>query len=270
VTDVVPEIIEAFPAEFEACWSLHDFAQAHRPQTGAASLADADGIVVRTYIRSTKTYGAAVRLAQRGYGVQAGMLARSLFEDMLVAHWVRRHPTDAPATMGLHHQHNLELFREGLSKYGRAHELAHVPGLTDEKREELVSEFGRRHWTGLTLLKIAEEIQGDWVNEQLERRMLWQVFDITQLMNNLLVHHSGFALDRVADSSEPGVTRFDVGPSKVYIHEALLSAWFSYGNTCSLVHDGGDLDDLNVLFTKHLPTFAQIRSADTGEDAPRQ
>jgi len=47
-----------------------------------------DGILRATFARATKTFNAAVLLTDQGYGPQAGMLARSLFEDMLVAYWM--------------------------------------------------------------------------------------------------------------------------------------------------------------------------------------
>jgi hypothetical protein len=92
---IVPEIVAAFPEQFAAAEALRDFAKANRPE--APPTQDEAGVLIlRTYTRSSKTYNASLRLALVGYGAQAGMLNRSLFEDMIVAHWIRRNPDTAP------------------------------------------------------------------------------------------------------------------------------------------------------------------------------
>lgn len=47
-----------------------------------------DGLILALFTRSLDTTTASVRLAADGYGAQASMLNRSLFEDMIDVHWV--------------------------------------------------------------------------------------------------------------------------------------------------------------------------------------
>jgi hypothetical protein len=54
-----------------------------------------DEIIVMELSRSRKSYEARVDLARRGFGEQAAMINRSLFEGMAVAHWVHSHESEA-------------------------------------------------------------------------------------------------------------------------------------------------------------------------------
>src|SRR6266536_4972511 len=94
--DVCPEIVSAFEPQFAACDALYGFARSHRPSESAASV-PADRLIVATYARGAKTYQGALRLAYIGYGAQSFMLGRSLYEDMLVGHWIKLNPEKATA-----------------------------------------------------------------------------------------------------------------------------------------------------------------------------
>ena len=95
---VHPELQARFQAQFSACASLYAFAGAHRPPGPPAP--DTGGqLILWSYARASKTYQGSFRLAACGYGEQAGMLNRSLYEDMAIAHWVKRHPDEAIAKL---------------------------------------------------------------------------------------------------------------------------------------------------------------------------
>ena len=89
--EIDPDLLERFRPQYEACLALDAWSEDNRPTTYPAD--DRVGMIVFwTYARSTKTYRASVRLCCRGYGVQAGMLNRSLWEDMLMAHALGKAP----------------------------------------------------------------------------------------------------------------------------------------------------------------------------------
>jgi hypothetical protein len=59
---------------------------------GGRPMADLTDVLLHTFLaRSTRTFEAIVHLGSRGFGEQAAMLNRSLFEDMVDAHWVSLH-----------------------------------------------------------------------------------------------------------------------------------------------------------------------------------
>ena len=225
--EFVPEVVEAFPLAFEACEALLYFAVANRPDEPPNK--DAAGrLIFRTYVRSSKTYQGSFLLAGRGYGVQAGMLNRSLFEDMLVAHWIKRNPDEAPEKYERHRRHSVEQMREAMAKYGSESEMAHLPALSEEEREAHAKEFGFRGWTGLTLYELAKAVEEEWPEGKLDRGLLWWVFDIAHRFNNLLLHHSAMGLGLAAeDDASDGTIRYDVGPSTAHVHGALFAAFFS-------------------------------------------
>jgi hypothetical protein len=79
-----PDLVEQFAAQFEAVIALQNWTSDHRPTSEVKT--PAEELILITYARSSKTYQASIMLAGFGYGAQAGMLNRSLFEDMAVAH----------------------------------------------------------------------------------------------------------------------------------------------------------------------------------------
>ncbi len=255
---MIPEIVEAFPAQFAAVEALSDFARANRP-TGPPTRDGAGALIMRTYARSSKTFLGSFRLAAVGYGAQAAMLNRSLFEDMIVAHWIRRNPTEAPEMFERHRQHTLDQIRQKYAKYGREDEVSSWRPLTDEERAELAVEYERKHhWTRRSLYELVKDVEDDWRDEHTDRRMLWEVFDVVHRFNNLVLHHSFFGLGLTAQPKEDGI-RWDVGPSKTHIHAGLQGAWFSYSQMVSLVLTGEPLDRLTHLFNEHLPAFTSVR-----------
>jgi hypothetical protein len=86
-------IRETFAAQFEAVEALGAFAREHRP-SGPPSADVAGVLIMATYARGSKTFQAAYQLVRDGYGAQAGMLNRSLFEDM------NRRPLDSSEPAG--------------------------------------------------------------------------------------------------------------------------------------------------------------------------
>jgi Family of unknown function (DUF5677) len=260
-----PELVEKFPTQFAAVLALNDWAKDHRPTERPTD--DAAGeLILITYARSSKTYQAAVMLAGSGYGAQAGMLNRSLFEDMAVAHWVKLNPEEAPELYERHRQHTLGELREKYAEYGREEEVERWDALSEEERADLSNEFSRKHhWTKRNLYELVKSIEDEFKDENVDRRMLWETFDIVHRFNNLILHHSFFGLG-LAGTRGDGKVSFDVGPSDAHIQGALYGAFFNYGHTTSLVHTGKELDDLNALWSEHIQAFTTLRTIARDEE----
>lgn len=75
---------------FDACEELARFVWSRVPRRDYTGVVEP--LVAATFARTLKTYHATLRLAEAGYGEQACMLTRSMFEDLVVAFWVREHP----------------------------------------------------------------------------------------------------------------------------------------------------------------------------------
>jgi hypothetical protein len=251
-------LIEAFGPQLAAVSALDEWAEQHRPDRLPSD--DAAGeLIVATYARSSKTYRASFMLAGFGYGAQAAMLNRSLFEDMVVAHWVKLNPSRAPALYEQHRRRWLAEMQATYSKHELVVELRDWPSVTDEERQELADEFRYGPWTKRTLHDLVKAIEGEFTAEN-DRRLLWQTFDIVHRYNNLILHHSFVGLG-LAATKTPGGTRYDVGPSDMHIAGALQSAFFSYGHITSLLHVGQELDEVNALWSDHISAFTRLRSS---------
>src|SRR5687767_2424023 len=82
-------IAEHYGDEIAACRELLEFGISELQQwSGRPVKRGADRVIVFEASRATKTFDAIIRLCELGFGEQAVMLTRSLFEGMVVAHWV--------------------------------------------------------------------------------------------------------------------------------------------------------------------------------------
>jgi hypothetical protein len=82
-------ISREYGQEIRACRELLDYAVAElQSWSGRPIKRGAGRIIVAEAARGTKTLDAVLHLCEGGYGEQATMLNRSLFEGMAIAHWV--------------------------------------------------------------------------------------------------------------------------------------------------------------------------------------
>jgi hypothetical protein len=252
-----PRITDALRDEFAACEALLDFAQACRPTTLTAEDPRAD-LILGTYARSSKTFQGLLRLAHVGYGEQAAMLGRSLFEDMLVAHWILSTP-DAPARLERFRRYTVVRLREAAHKHKRDDYLAQLPDTeTRQQREALKAEFaGSRHWTGLSTDELVSAVEDEWGSGG-GRTLLWQVYEFAIRNANHLIHHSHLGVVSTLDKRSPEGRTYNVGGSLKYVAEALFVAWFSYINTVSLVVTQEANRELDKLYERDLRAFATV------------
>jgi hypothetical protein len=97
------EVEERFRTEFTACRDLLALAWARKPiQTREVW----QHLLLAVFARSILTFRAVMQLCRGGFGEQADMLNRSLFEDMAAAPWMSLHGDEALERMEQHHQHS--------------------------------------------------------------------------------------------------------------------------------------------------------------------
>jgi Family of unknown function (DUF5677) len=104
---------------------------------------DTRGLVWLTVFRSTKTFDAVLVLADNGYGEQSGMPCRSLFEDMVVAQWLRVTPAESVAKRLVQHDKTVSLYyQEQAGKHLLPDSIAHLPPLTETQRQSIEEQEG--------------------------------------------------------------------------------------------------------------------------------
>ena len=111
-------------------------------------------ILYGTFMRSRDTFAATYNLLAQGYPVQAAMLVRSLFEDMVVAHWLVLNQEDPDWLTGRFERHRkaIALYQDELERetgWTLGRPLADASKLSGQQRNALQQEFGgdaRRDW----------------------------------------------------------------------------------------------------------------------------
>lgn len=257
-SDVRPEIVAAYRPQFVACDALYGFASGHRP--GTPPTPDAAGhLLLATYARGSKTYQGALRLAYIGYGAQSFMLGRSLYEDMLVAHWIKLNPGQAPRQLNDHRRMTLAVYQGELQRFGL--DAPDAEPLDRAERNRLRQEFGSGHWTKLSMDELRSAVEPEFPEQEGHRRLLSQVDALLHRHANLIVHHSFLSLGGAAASASADGITYDVGVSTRFIPHALFIAFFSYIHLTSLVLSQSEQAELARLWHEHRDAFTVARPA---------
>jgi hypothetical protein len=108
------EAERTFEPELRACHDLLALAWARKPVGVGGEAFRA--LLLAVFARSTLSYRAVMQLCRGGYGEQADMLNRSLFEDMAAAHWISLHRLEAVRRIEQHHQHSRVLWNRVIER----------------------------------------------------------------------------------------------------------------------------------------------------------
>lgn len=194
-------------------------------------------VVFGTFARGTKTYRAALLLADRGYGEQAGMLNRSLFEYAVVAWWLllQHDEEEVMERIRAHREHARVLYdRHSVwhPELALDDEQDHGSATSDKKRaaelDKLFGYHGHKHWTGLTLADLVRQVEEGW--DEPYGSLLWKFLRFVNTWNNWMLHHSAMGVIQGvewADLNESLVLKVDPGPE--WRQAALFASYWSYG-----------------------------------------
>jgi hypothetical protein len=210
--------------------------------TSGHSLDTADLIIVTMFARSGRTYEGVVRcLGESAFGEQGLMLNRSLFEDMIDAHWVSLNRELAAERLGQHDLHSRLLRAETQRRFPERFD-GPPPRIkvTNEERKALNLLFGKsgsRSWTGVPGLdRRVEEVKGCWQTESEQRALLWWAAWVHKLSNEML-HPSALSLGRLGSPTvtESGGLQWQFGSTRDLLAQALHGAFFTFGQLVGLV-----------------------------------
>lgn len=244
--EVQPEIVGKFAESFEACDALDAFSREHRPVGHGGS-----PVLIWTLARSARTFVIVVHLCRLGYGQQASMLNRTLFEDMVYAHWAARYPSRSHRLMRWHEEY-VKLRRIAAYKRNNladAHSMT-PPDWDGKRRHRMGGLFRSGGWTGRSIPKMLKAVETMWGTEE-ERRRLHRMHDIIHQSNNTLMHHSSRSLSLGVQVEKDGAITFNLKPSTDLVGLALGFAFWTYANTVSLTLEGADLAALSELVARY-------------------
>lgn len=176
-----------------------------------------DNVFIGTFAKGTKTFRAALLLCDQGYGQQAAMLSRSLFEHAVVSWWLLLCVDDEEEAMERlrqHRHHARVLFERALA----LHPELEID-LTDEPLEvnyieTLDERFGRfgGPWHGKRLDELVREIEVK-IDERYES-LFWKFFRLVNHHNNYTLHHSSLGISDVVRWESPDeAPLLELGPS---------------------------------------------------------
>jgi hypothetical protein len=253
------DVHEAFQSQFEAVLALYDFAVANRPEPDPT---DPAGLLLfRSYVRASKSFQAAYKLAYDGYGAQSFVIGRTLYEDMLVSHWIALNPKIAPDQFDRHRRLMRERLRHAAIQADLRPDPQQLAPLDRNEYKQLAQEWGgRQHWTKLGMDALKKAVEGEFPEADSHRRLLDQVDGILHRLSNLVVHHSYYSLS-AALVETPDERRYaDVGVSPMLIGQALFIAFFSYLHLITLTLADDKQQDAVKLWHTHRNAFTAIRA----------
>jgi Family of unknown function (DUF5677) len=232
-------IIETYGSQLKACRDL--LALAHNELgawSGRAVKRGADRIIVAEAARATKTFDGVVRLCEAGFGEQAAMLNRSLFEAMAIAHWVSDNRRLAVGLFARHSHYNAVLWYETFDRLGWLTEADRVrrPKAGPKKRAEfkkLFGTYGTEPWVKRNLPALLREIEHLW--DEPGRGQLWAFHDVPHRHNNQMLHSTATAAGAAHIAATANELRFTIGASNQLVIQALLTGYWTYGQVFSLL-----------------------------------
>ena len=227
--------------ELEACAALLSFALDELGAwSGRPIKRGADRIVLAEAARGTKTFGAVIRLCEAGFGEQALMLDRSLFEGMAVAHWVAAHRRESVSLFTRHAKFNAVLTYETLDGLGwLTKKDRHLrPSIGPKRRKELVDLFGAhgtRPWVRRNVVTVLEEIEAQW--DEQGRADLWNFHDVVYRLSNQILHSTATSVSVAFTRRTPTKLAVTASPSNQLVPQALYAAYWTYGQLFTLIVD---------------------------------
>jgi hypothetical protein len=254
--------VDEFHAQLDAqlghCQKLLEAVTSHVRdwrKNGGRPFADLADVLVQTvFARSTRTYEAVVEhLGNRGFGEQASMLNRSLFEDMVDAHWISLHPDLAVERLREHHRYSNALRLDVAQRFPEyvPNSLPQLePPMTEEERKRLAGRFGtygEKSWTGRSLHARWQDIEHCWSDETAKRQARF-FYSWIHRTNNETLHLSSYSL---ANLGSPKLIadglHFKLGSTEHLLGPALFCAFWTYLQTVSLLFERFELNGWQEL-----------------------
>jgi Family of unknown function (DUF5677) len=266
-----------FRRAMEACWAVHragnDVPKPLQKNVETGLIAPTvQGIISGTAARCEKTFEAVLHLSKNGYTQQAAMLIRSMFEDVIVAHWLLLHEDEGEfyGERFLRHQHAMYLAADRVSKrYGAP--TADLSEIRDHEAD-LEAEFGptaERSWWGRNAMNesnrlpamVAEIGSADrfWGRTYGETPILRETYDMVVKWANQFLHHTAFGITMVH------VDEAYLAIASPHPADVIGRAYYNYAMAiCAVIDAAGETPQFTPfwqVFMGGLPIIAEATAA---------
>lgn len=230
---------EQIGGRLEACLRLRDFAVGLHKPWGGRPIDDGRGedlLIVSLFVRTFATYSALVELLTLGYGTQAAMLNRSLFEDMVDLHWIRAEPALALQRIAEHHEHSKMILGDTLAKYPAWYADIPLEKADQARRKELnaiFTPYGTRSWTNLNTHDRLTAAIGQWPGPEEQHTVRW-MYDIPYRESNQALHVTSQSLSDLVQSNGPGGLVLSFGPDTSMLKRAVTLGYWTFVQSVGL------------------------------------
>ena len=199
----------------------------------------ADKAIAAEAARGFKTFRGSFDAAIGGFGPQAAMLNRSLFEGMAVAYWVRANPDEAA---DMFHKHR----RLARDKWNRRLVAQGEPPLDDlpdeaemqQLKELFGGEWSTKLWCGMSLHELVGAIEPQW-DEPSELRRFYRIAHADHTETD---HTTAMSLASPVITDDEVGFRVDSGRSLQYVARGLFAGFWSYSHMLRLATDYFEID----------------------------
>jgi hypothetical protein len=219
------------------------------PWTGENADKPADRILMLEVGRQTKIYRGSIEMSRRGFGEQAAMLNRALFESMAIGRWICQCETDAKRRFDRAYRWDQHLNGERVNNTGWLEKGEEIKSeLTTGEIAALRAEFGKygeRMWTGHGNIRdLLDEIRGQF--NEAEWRLICNYLRTGHQESTQLLHSTATGLGKTFVGAPEGFGVW-TGPSMEMVGRALFSAFVIYQQTLTMIVERYSLADPNGL-----------------------
>jgi hypothetical protein len=201
-------------------------------------------ILVALFARALVLTESIVHVAESGFGREALMLNRPLFELMIDAHWTKLNPELAQQRFVQHARFTQHLQRETARRYpAELGQPPDVPGLPEEELKDLRALFGTyatNSWTGLALHKRVAAVASEFEDPDDERQLRFGR-EVLNALANAELHPSAWSLSRALRRlpAGKGIDRVQVRsePESELVAVALRQTWWIFGGLLTVIVD---------------------------------
>jgi len=243
IEDNAPSAI-ATPEEINALRDVLKFGKSE-----VATFIRADGepdfraLIIALYARASTTLQALVLLVENGYGQQAMILNRAVFELLVDAYWIDANRDLAAERFVQHARFQQHLQREGLAPYADRLDLQ-IPeerlGKTELTELRKLYRRSAGSWTGRSVKERVENIIESF-DEEFDREQLRTLHDIVYRLDNQELHPSPWSLKRVLRrvpfESAGEMLQFRIAPEPELGPHAVRCGWWMYLQVLHLLID---------------------------------
>jgi Family of unknown function (DUF5677) len=222
-------------------------------------------IVAGTAARAQETFYAICQLARDRQTVQAAMLCRSLFEDMIVAHWLVLHEDD-PEFLVERYLGHLDAMRWNEAVTAGRHgveppDVSELAGREDELRREF-GDYAQRDWWGVRrngsritmpeVVTVLEEAERFHPRMRGEKPILREMYEKAQKWNTQLLHHTASGMPLALNRDDQLKPRTIQAPVEITV---LAQAYWVHAQLVLLVLDiapNQDWREFEAIFLRGL------------------